>query len=63
MDGGRSAAEGFGGYDRGYTDRVEEGGVGAAERGMVSSGFVKAEGEDCGRRARGVRLRCDGGRN
>lgn len=63
MDGGRSTAEGFGGNDRCYTDRVEEGGVGAAERGMVSSDFGKAEREDSGGGARGMRLGSYGGCN
>lgn len=61
-----SAAEGFGGCERGgYVDRIEEGGVGAAERSrsMGGVGFVKADREEDGGGGRGMRLRFDGGCN
>lgn len=44
-------------------DRVEEGGVGAAERSMAGVGFVKTEREDNGGGGRGMRLGFDGGCN
>lgn len=44
-------------------DRVEEGGVGAAEGSMGGVGFVKADREDYGGGGRGMRSGFDGGCN